>query len=375
MPTSSDPATRPLRVAVLGCGAQGRNHLNAYSSLPGIKIAAICDLDETRRNATGEQYGVPETRRFSDYRDLLTTSGPLDIVSICTMPVSHREMTVASLDAGANVICEKPTALNLAEAQAMHEAAIRNGRILTVGFNMRFLPAAQFLKRYVDEGGIGAPVWGHAWTMATDIPWWGKHYVKAISGGGVLASTAVHILDLALWMVGRGNPTPTTVSCSMATLYPRKRAGTAPSPEAHAGFDVEDTFNAHIRFTDGTFLSLTGGWSHDQPAYSYSFELVGDRAAIQFAPLRVVEERNGKPVDITPELPPVETSQTGMDDWGASVVSEIADLVNAIRTGSTPTVRFEQAMTVQAIVDACYRSAELGREVEVAPIGATVAQG
>ena len=373
MPTSPDSAesSHPLRVAVLGCGAQGRNHLNAYAALPEIQIAAICDLDEARRNATGEHYGVPESGRFADYRDLLANAGPLDIVSICTMPISHREMTVAALDAGANVICEKPTALNLDEAQAMHAAAVRNGKLLTVGFNMRFLPAAQYLKQYVDEGGIGTPVWGHAWTMATDIPWWGKHYVKGISGGGVLASTAVHILDLALWM--RGNPTPTTVSCSMATLYPRKRAVTAPSPQAHAEFDVEDTFNAHIRFTDGTFLSLTGGWSHDQPAYSYSFELVGDRAAIEFAPLRVVEERDGVPVDITPELPPVTTSQTGMDDWGASVVAEIADLVHAIRTGSAPTVRFEQAMTVQAIVDACYRSADLGREVEVAPIEAAVA--
>ncbi|CAN0465829.1 unnamed protein product, partial [Phaeothamnion confervicola] len=144
-----------LRVAVIGCGAQGRNHLNAYAALPGIEIAAICDLDETRRNATGERYGVPASGRFADYRDLLARTPALDAVSICTMPVSHREMTVAALDAGAHVICEKPTALDLEEAQAMQAAALRNGRLLTVGFNMRFLPAAQYLKRYVEDGGIG----------------------------------------------------------------------------------------------------------------------------------------------------------------------------------------------------------------------------
>ncbi|MGB3328495.1 MAG: Gfo/Idh/MocA family oxidoreductase, partial [Thermomicrobiales bacterium] len=127
MPTPSDSTSpakpQPLRVAVLGCGAQGRNHLTAYAALPGIEIAAICDLDPARRAATGETWGVPKSGQFADYRDLLAQAGPLDIVSICTMPISHREMTVAALDAGANVICEKPTALNLAEAQAMHAAA------------------------------------------------------------------------------------------------------------------------------------------------------------------------------------------------------------------------------------------------------------
>lgn len=347
-----------IRVAVIGCGAQGRNHLHAYRAHPDVEIAAICDLSDERREAVANEYGVAQ--QFVDYRDLLA-AGKYDLVSICTMPVSHCEMVTAALQAGANVICEKPMAMNLAEAVAMAHAAKAADRFLTLGFNMRFLPGAQVLRQYVADGHLGKPICSRAWTLATDIPWWGKHYVKEISGGGVLASTAVHILDLALWV--SGSPRPATVSASMERVFPRKRAVTAPNAEAAASFDVEDTFSGHIRFDDGTWMTLSGGWSWDQPEYSYSFELAGDESNVQFAPLRIVAERDGVPVDITP--PDVPPNQTGMSDWGPSVVAEIADVVAAVRGGGAPLVKIEEALTVQAIVDALYRSADLQREVAV----------
>lgn len=347
-----------VRVAVIGCGAQGRNHLRAYQQHPDVEIVAVCDLSDERRNQAVAEFGV--AHEYADYHDLLA-AGPYDLVSICTMPVSHCEMVTAALQHGAHVICEKPMAMNLVEAVAMATAARLADRFLTLGFNMRFLPSAQYLRQFVADGHLGRPIWARAWTMATDIPWWGKHYVKGISGGGVLASTAVHVLDLALWTMG--SPTPTTVSASMERVFPRKRATTAPSPEAAASFDVEDTFSGHIRFDNGSWMTLSGAWSWDQPAYSYSYEIAGDAAAIQFAPTRIVAERDGIPVDITPAEG--WSSDTGMDDWGQSVVAEIGDVVAAVREGRSPLVRIEEALTVQAIVDALYMSADLNREVDV----------
>lgn len=350
--------TSGVRVAVIGCGAQGRNHLRAYAKHPDAEIVAICDTDAERLAQTARDFSAPST--FADYRTLIDAV-PCDLVSVCAMPVSHAGMAIAALQRGANVLCEKPLAMNLDEATAMADAASAAGRFLTVGFNMRYLPAAQILRRMVADGEIGQPVSSRAWTLATDIPWWGKHYIKRISGGGVLASTAVHILDLALWVAG--NPRPVNVSGSMDRIFPRKRAGTAPSPEALAEFDVEDTFSGHIRFADGTWMDLRGGWGCDQPAYSYSFELVGAKAAVQFAPLRIVAERDGIPVDVTPPSDIVDP--TGMHDWPSSVRAEIDDVVSAVRDGRRPLVRIEQALTVQAIVDALYRSAETRQEVPV----------
>jgi predicted dehydrogenase len=210
------------------------------------------------------------------------------------------------------------------------------------------------------DGHLGRPLSTRAWAFATDIPWWGKHYVKHVSGGGVLASTAVHVLDLALWIAG--NPEPITASASMARVFPRKRGDTAPNADAAADFDVEDTFSSHIRFADGSWMTLEGAWSCDRPTYSYSFEMTGDAAAIEFDPLRMTAERDGVPADLTP-------ADYSPGDWGEawlrSIDDELADVVAAVRDGREPLVFDREALRVQAIVDALYRSAELGHEVAV----------
>jgi predicted dehydrogenase len=346
-----------VRVAVIGCGAQGRNHLTAYGRDPDVDVAAVCDIDPSRLEQTASEFGVE--KRFERYLDLLEDDR-YDLVSVCTMPVSHEEVVMAAFASGANVLCEKPTAMNAAEARAMMRVAARAGKFLTVGFNMRFMPNARFLERFVAEGRLGHPVYTRAWTFATDIPWWGKHYVKAISGGGVLASTAVHILDLALWVAG--NPRPVSASASMTRVFPKKRRETAPSDEAAASFDVEDVFSGHVRFADGSWMTLEGGWAWDRPDYSYSFEMAGDVATVQFEPLRVMAEQVGAPIEITPAI---ENTGSWIDGWLRSIEEEIADVVAAVREGREPLVRAEEALTVQALVDALYRSAETGREALV----------
>jgi predicted dehydrogenase len=350
-----------LRVAVVGCGAIGRRHLAAYRRLDGVEVTAVCDLDAPRREAAARESGGKE---FADHQSLLDARS-YDLVSVCTMPVSHHEIATAALAAGANVLCEKPPAMNAAEVAAMATAAKDAGRFLTFGFNMRQLPNARLLRRFVEEGSLGRPVYTRAWTFATDIPWWGKLYVKQISGGGVLASTAVHILDLALWVAG--GPRPVTASASMARLFPGKRGATAPDADAAASFDVEDTLTGHVRFADGSWLTLEGGWSWDRLDYTYSFEMTGERAAIRLDPLQVVAERDGLPVDVTAELlsAPCSPADGSMDHWTRAIEAEIADAVAAVREGRSPLVRADEALTVQAVVDALYRSAELGREVSV----------
>lgn len=335
-----------LRVGVIGCGTQGRHHLQAYQAIDGVEIAGICDADPARLAAAGHDFSV--AWQYPDYRQLLDASR-FDLVSICTMPATHREISVAALHAGVHVLCEKPVALNAVEALEMAQAAERAGRTLTFGFNMRYMPSARFLKRHIVEGRLGRPIYTRAWTKATDIPWWGKHYVKAISGGGALASTAVHILDLTLWLLG--HPEPVTVSASMTRLFPRKRAATAPDREAAASYDVEDLLSGHIRFADGTWLTLEAGWAWDRPDYSYSCEIIGDAAAARFDPLRVIAERDGKPVDCTP-------AGVAGTDWGQSVVA-------ALRQGNEPPVRVSEALLVQRLIDALYQSAAEGREVAV----------
>src|SRR3712207_6106203 len=98
-----------LRVGLVGCGVQGQHHLRSFRELGGTEIVGICDIDPVRLEAAGQEFEVEH--RYSDYRDMLEAQR-CDLVSVCSMPVSHREIAVAALEAGAHVLCEKPMALN-----------------------------------------------------------------------------------------------------------------------------------------------------------------------------------------------------------------------------------------------------------------------
>ena len=344
-----------MRVAVIGCGRQGTFHLEAYQGIEDVEIAAVCDQDPVRAAVAGERF---DAVTYSRYVELLE-AGPFDLVSVVTMPVTHREIVVSALEAGAHVLCEKPMAMNLGEAHEMAEAARRSGKTLTLGYNMRHMGSSRFLRQLVEGGELGRPLYTRTWCLDNAVPAWGKHHVRALAGGGVFMADAGHVLDLALWTAGY--PAPTTVSASSTRVFPRKRASAVPVEEA-AAYDVEDLASAHIRFADGSWMTLEVAWGWDAPEPSYSFEMIGERAGIRHDPLRVVREVGDEPVDVTP-------AGVADTDWDASVRHEIEAVVRSLVDGTAPIVRLEEALTVQAIVDACYRSAETGRQVDVQPIG------
>jgi predicted dehydrogenase len=346
-----------VRVAVLGCGFQGRVHLNAFRALPDVEVVAVCDVDAERSARLAAEFGV--RAHYTDYAQLLDEH-ELELVTVCTMPNTHRELTLAALRRGAHVLCEKPFALDLEEARTMTNAARAADRLLSVGFNMRFTDNALALHELVAAGHVGAPVYARAWGRAGEPPWWGRHYEKAVSGGGALAATAVHLLDLCLWTAGF--PLPLSVSASATTAFPLKRRWTAPTPEAAAAYDVEDLVSAHVRFEGGFWLTLEGAWVWDRPGWDYSFELQAENALLEFDPLRVTRESEGELLDATPRIErPIDWAV----DFPLSVGREIADVVGAVRESRPPVVRPEEALIVQAITDAVYRSAETGVEVQV----------
>lgn len=351
-----------MRVAVIGCGFQGRIHVESLKRIAGVEVVAVADTDPARLASVADAFSVPN--RYADYRELLD-AGPYDLVTICTMAVHHAKMTIAALEAGAHVLCEKPLALNAEEGQAMIDAARRANRMLAIGYNMRFTPNARAISRFIESGQFGRPVFTRAWAKASQVPWWGEHYRKEISGGGALASTAVHFLDLALHFAGF--PEPLTASASATRLFPKKRGGTAPNEAAAARFTAEDLISAHLRFEGGYWLALEGSWIDNRPSidgvpsWDYSLDAIGEGAQVSFDPLTIRGETSaGEVIDL------LEAGTRSDVSFPPSVAALIADVVEAIRKGRPPLVTGEQALVVQRIVDAIYSSAELGREVAVA---------
>lgn len=347
-----------LRVGVIGLGAMGKNHLETYSRMAEtVEVAALCDLREETLAEAGQRF--PGARTAMDFRELLEP-GDLDLVSVATMPRTHCEIAVAALETGAHVLCEKPFAMSVAEADRMLAAAERGGRMIQIGTNMRHMLEAGILRELVASGKLGKPTYIRAWTYYTQIPWWGPHYIRDTASGGALASTAIHIADVALWVAG--SPGLVSVSGSTHRMFPHKRAETAPDAEARDRYDVEDIAAAHIRLDTGATFVLEGTWAHERLDAHYSFEMICERGTICFSPLSVLMDEGGEIVDRTP----TDYAEPGQyHSWGDSVNREISRFVTAIREGTEPSQTPREIRNLQLIQDSVYESARTGREVRL----------
>jgi predicted dehydrogenase len=348
----------PLRTAVVGCGLQGRLHAINLHANPEAEVIALCDREEARAGLLAAELGLPATAVHSDHRRLLERHRP-QLLTVATMPDSHREIAVDALRAGADVLCEKPMAHTLSDAVQMAAVARQTGRTLTIGFNLRHSSAAQAVHAFIERGELGAPVCGRGSMLETQVPWWGPHQVKALSGGGAFAATAVHMIDLLMWLAG--SPRPLTATASTARLYPAKRGATITEAARSRPYDVEDLAFGHVRFDSGFWLTVEGAWTWDVPGSECDFELVGERAQASVMPLSFWREDAGELRDVT-------AGTRGDLDEQSSIAAELGEVVASLRAGREPLVTVLQALEVQAVVDALYRSAESGREVDVADV-------
>ena len=139
-----------LKVGVIGLGSISSVHIEGYRKNPKVELYAFCDINEQRVKSAGEQYGV--TRLYTDVDQMLAALPELDAVSVCTWNSMHAPCTIAALNAGKHVLCEKPMAISAQEARAMKKAAEENGKLLMVGFVRRFGNDCRILRDFIDSG-------------------------------------------------------------------------------------------------------------------------------------------------------------------------------------------------------------------------------
>ena len=344
--------SQPVRVGVIGCGAQGKNHLKVIKELgtETAVVSALCDLSPDRLQDAREMW--PQALATNDSKEMLA-SGELDLVIVATMPNTHKQMALAALEAGADVLCEKPFMRNLEEATTVLDAAARLGRQVQLGTNMRYMATSQYLHDLVASGAVGEPVLSKVWGCHVNPPWWGPHYYLSSSAGGVLASTLIHALDLAMWVAG--SPNPVSVSASMRRLFPGKRGAIA-SPEVRERFNVEDLLTAFVRFDDDSTFMLEGNWCDDSPP-PHHFEMVTTKGRLDSDPFTVTVDEDGKVVDKTPVL-----HESG--GWGESIRNQDADVIQRLRDGTPWAMQDRrQLLNLQRLIDGCYESARSEREL------------
>lgn len=351
---------KTIRVGVVGLGWPGLRHLEAYLKHPSVEVLAVCDANPALLASTQRQYQIE--RGFGDLESLLALAG-LDAVSICTPNFLHEPMTRAALAAGKHVLCEKPLAASLEQGERLAAAARDSDRVCMIGFGRRYREDSWAIKAMIESGELGEIYHAHAgWFRRKFNPSVrGWFLSKEKSGGGPLIDLGVHVLDLALWLMG--NPRAVAVSGAVSHRFGHRLGQGAP-------VDVEDMASAYLRLDNGAILILETSWyafTGTSSATDHVFcQLLGTRGGakidlgttVPVPPVEVYLDRGGVPLVATPVLPPV-------DQTPLSFSNEIGEFIAAIQERRAPASTVEQGLEILRILDAIYRSAEAGAEVRL----------
>jgi predicted dehydrogenase len=341
-----------LRVALFGCGQHGRGqHLREYAAMPDMEVVAVVDVDAGRARAAAEEFGVRAW--FTDHQEALEKTRP-ELVSVVSPPAFHCLQTLDAFAAGANVLCEKPLAMNLDEARQMVAAARTAGRFLSMGLQSRHTASGRILRELLAGGTLGKVYFTRIWCGHTmNIPGWGHFHRRELAGGGVVMGTTVHYLDLALWVLG--SPEPVSVT---AFTHQRLRQMRDPALTWEGGVeacDIEDFSHAVVRFADQSWMSLESNWLMHPSTRPTGLEFLANDGRASLHPLKVEVTRGSEVEDRTPEFTENEHG----------VRSFLREAVDCARNGGDPVVRPHEMLQVQAVMDAIYRSAQAGREVPI----------
>lgn len=346
--------TKKRGVGIIGCGTISASHARAYKELAGLcEIRAVSDLDVAR----AKQFAAsihPDVAVYEDYRRLLLRDD-IDIVSVCTPPFVHKEITVEACRMGKHVLCEKPLAPSLADCDEMIAAAKRHSRKLGVVFQYRYRQDFKQLKHIVDEGLLGpvalAQMNGLYWRgdLYYKVPWRGKWSTEC---GGVTMNQAIHPLDIFQSLLGEA----ATVYAEMGTL-------------AH-DIQVEDTLTASIRFRSGAIGQIACTTNAARP--DISMGLHGKYASVTMPklgdPLQFAAKkdsaRGGEPDTGLAERMIAAASQvTGYPVH--SHTGSILDLLDSVAGDTEPMVDGREGRKSVELVTALYKSGSTGDKVSL----------
>ncbi|MFN3421397.1 MAG: Gfo/Idh/MocA family protein [Armatimonadota bacterium] len=345
---------KPVRVAVIGTGGIAGAHLDAYSKVAEAEVVAVCDIIPEKAENAAKRWNVPKW--FTDYRKVLQLP-EVEAVDICTPHAIHAPIAFAALKAGKHVLVEKPMTSNLKDAVKIVKAAKENGKVLFCGIKSRWAPSTQQVKKFIESGALGEIYYAEiVATRRRGIPGWGSTFIrKETAGGGVVLDLGVYLVDTLLYFLNFAKP----LTCSAIV---GGFIGKQPEAVVQGGwwwnpeeFEVDDFGAAFLRFENGAAAVIKVCWAAHIDSLGTSF-LLGTKGGLKLSnPPEWFFDHKGYMVQT--KLP-----QVGDSD---GFVQEVQFFVQAIRDEAPPPVRPEEALTVQAVLEAIYKSAELRREVLV----------
>ena len=353
---------KTYNVGIVGCGGISRwAHYPFYKNDKRVKVVAVCDIIKERAEGFVRDC-YPEAAVYTDYRDLVARED-IDCVDICTPNYLHSEIAVAAFAHGKNVFSEKPDAVSPEKAIAMKEAAEKAGKLLMVMRNNRFADASAYMKKYIEAGRMGEIYAGRcAWQRRRGIPGKGGWFTtKAQSGGGPLIDLGVHMIDLAVWLMG--NPRPVAVSgntfCKFASNDVSDSVNSNFGDKKAGGtFDVEDLAMGMIRFDNGAVLQIEFSWASNVKEEHRFVELRGTKAGMLWLDGHILEIYSEDDGQLT------NTKMAGnlRDDGHVRNLRHFYDVLDG---KCEPCFKPQQGVDMIKILSAVYESAKTGQEVKL----------
>lgn len=270
-----------IRFGFIGAGQIAWSAAASINRHPSARVVAVQDLNAGRVRELCEKEKI--AKGYATTEELLADP-EVDAVYIAVPNKFHVPLAIAALEAGKHVVLEKPFAMNYAEACQAAEVAQRTGKILNLGMNLRFNPAAQKARALVEKNVFGEIYHAKAyWFRRRGIPkigtWFSSH---ELAGGGCLYDIGVHLLDLCLHLID--NFDPVTVSGSTYTKFGNRglgEGGWGHSERSDIAFDVEDFASGFIRFSNGVSVSLDVSWAAHLPTASdFDVQLFGTEGGL-----------------------------------------------------------------------------------------------
>ncbi|MEE9284876.1 MAG: Gfo/Idh/MocA family oxidoreductase [Dehalococcoidia bacterium] len=351
---------KSIGVGVIGTGFGVRVQIPVWSKTPGARVVAVCSHDPARAKAVADRFDIPHA--VTDYRALAQLPD-VDLVSVATPPYLHHPATMAAIEAGKHVLCEKPFALDEAQALEMLEAARAKGVIHLLNFEFRTDPARQEMRRRVRQGFIGDLAHLHVtsfgdFVRATEgrtARWW----YEAKSGGGWLGASGSHTIDTLRFVFGE----IVGVGAQLETVIKEHRVLKA---EGTMTAEVDDTFFFLFRFASGALGAFLSGAAIAAGGGVQRIEAYGTEGTLVLDGDRLLAARKGERSLEQVPLPAPELASGTVDPHYVPMGTWTRQIVDAVSDGRQIAPDFEDGWRSQQVIDAVRRSAAEGRWIDIA---------
>jgi len=370
---------KKLNVGLVGYGFMGRAHSNAYLSVsqffdlkyqPVLKAVAARDPEKTKRFA--HKWGYQS--HYTDWSQLVADP-ELDVIDIASPNDTHAEIAIAAAQAGKMILCEKPLARNLLEAQQMVDAVRKAGARTMVWYNYRRIPAVTLAKKMIEAGKLGRIFHYRAkflqdWTISADVPQGGKDWRLDVdaAGSGVTGDLLAHCIDTAIWLNGEMD----SVSAATETFVKERKHNLTGKMEK-VGIDDASAFLA--RFQNGSLATFEATRYARGHKALYTLEINGEHGSLAWDlhdlhRLQWFDHKDEGSLRGWRSIHVTDSDHPYMANWWVpglaigyehSFIHQVADFVNSIDTKKPAEPTFEDAMATERVVDAVLRSADSGK--------------